>query len=208
MLLKENTLEQFTGILASDAPAPGGGSVAALNGALAAALLRMAGALTLGKEKFREFHTEMEEVMQASEELGKKLLARVDEDTEAFNKVSAVLRMPKETPEEKVARSSAMQTALKGAAITPLETMKAAHTCLKLAERSYGKINTSCLSDYGSAVLCALASVRAAWLNVKINLSGIKDGDFVSQKGEEARRLLKDSENLAEELYNKLEQDI
>ena len=208
MLLRENTLKQFTEVLASDAPAPGGGSVAALNGALAAALIHMAGGLTAGKEKYKEFHQEIREIMAAAKELQNKLLMGVDEDTEAFNKVSAVFSMPKETPEEKAARSSAMQIALKAAALTPLETMKAAHECLVLADRAYGKTNTSCLSDYGSAVLCSIAAVRTAWLNVKINLSGIKDEEFSKQTGGQARKLLAESEKLAEELYVKLEQEI
>ena len=208
MLLREQTVEQFTGILASDAPAPGGGSVAALNGALAAALIHMVGGLTLGKEKYKDFHDEMREIMSAAKDLQNKLLLGIDEDTEAFNKVSAVFTMPKETPEEKAARSAAMQAALKGAAITPLKTMQAAHGCLKLAEKAYGKTNTSCLSDYGSAVLCAMACVRAAWLNVKINISGIKDEEFVKETGSNARNILSESEKMAEELYKKLESDI
>jgi len=208
MLLKENTITQFTEILASDAPAPGGGSVAALNGALGAALLHMVGALTAGKEKYKDFQAEITEIMSATKVLQNALVAGIDEDTEAFNKVSAVFSMPKTTDEEKAARSSAMQNALKGAALTPLETMKAAFNSLELAARAYGKINTNCVSDYGSAVLCALASVRAAWLNVKINLSGIKDEDFKEKTGTEARKILSESEKLAEELYSKIEREI
>lgn len=208
MLLKDMTVEQFSDILASSAPAPGGGSVAALNGVLAAALVNMTGGLTLGKEKYREFHGEMQEIMSAAGDLKKSLLAAIDEDTEAFNKVSAVFSMPKDTPEEKAARSEAMQSALKGAAKTPLETMKAAYGCLKLADRAYGKTNTSCLSDYGSSVLCAMACVRAAWLNVKINIQGIKDEAFREQTGNAAREILAESEKLAEELYRKIEQDL
>jgi len=208
MLLRENTITQFTEILASDAPAPGGGSVAALNGALGAALLHMVGALTAGKEKYKDFHTEIGDIMNGAKKLQNALLAGIDEDTEAFNKVSAVFSMPKETDEEKAARSSAMQAALKGAALTPLETMKTAFASLELAARAYGKINTNCVSDYGSAVLCALASVRAAWLNVKINLSGIKDEDFREKTGSQAREILAKSEKLAEELYGKIEREI
>ena len=206
MLLKDNTIEQFTEILASEAPAPGGGSVAALNGALATALVHMVGGLTLGKEKYKEFHGEMKEVMNSAAALQKKLVLGIDEDTEAFNKVSAVFSMPKDTPEQKEARSSAMQSALRGAALTPLETMKAARDCLTLAERSFGKVNTTCISDFGTSVLCSMAAVRAAWLNVKINLSGIKDEDFKEKTGSQAREILAQSEKLAEELYGKIEQ--
>ena len=208
MQLRENTLEQFAGVLASDAPAPGGGSVAALNGALAAALLRMVGALTVGKEKYKEFRAEVQEMMDGASALQSRLLAGVDEDTEAFNKVSAVFSMPKGTDEEKTARSAAMQAALKGAALAPLATMKAAHGCLKLAAAAHGKVNASCASDLGSAALCALASARAAWLNVKINLSGIKDAEFNESTGREAREILAESEKIADELYAKIEQEV
>ena len=208
MQLREHTITQFAEVLASDAPAPGGGSVAALNGTLAAALLRMTGALTVSKEKYKEFHADIREIMAKAKELQNALLAGIDEDTMAFSKVSAVFSMPKATDEDKAARNGAMQAALKSATLTPLETMKAAYGCLKLAALACGKINTSCLSDFGTVVLCALASVRAAWLNVKINLSGIKDEDFTERTGSEAREILAEAEKLAEELYARIEQTI
>ena len=208
MLLSDNTLKQFTGVLASDAPAPGGGSVAALNGALAAALVHMTGSLTIGKEKYKEFHDEVKKIMDSAVKLQDKLLAGVDEDTEAYNKVSAVFSMPKESPEEKAARSEAMQKALKGAADVPLKTMMAAHDCLKLAEAAHGKVNPSCISDIGNAVLCALAAIRGAWLNVKINLSGIKDEAYKKETVSKAEAILVPSEKLAEELYKRIENEV
>ena len=208
MLLKESSLKQFSEVLASNAPAPGGGSVAALNGTLAAALIQMTGSLTTGSEKYKEYHAELQEIIDNARKLQNKLLNGVDEDTEAFNKVSAVFSMPKETPEQKAARSEAMQTALKGAADTPLQTMKAAYDCLKLAEAAYKKINPSCSSDMGNAVLCALAAVRGAWLNVKINLSGLKDEVYKDTINSEARAILVPAEKLAEELYGSIEREV
>ena len=208
MLLQDYSVRQFTEILASKAPAPGGGSAAALNGALASALVHMTGSLTVAKEKYKEFHAEIQEIMNSAKALEARLLAGIDEDAEAFRKVSAAFSMPKETPEQKVARSEAMQAALKGAAITPLETMKAALECLKLAEKAFGKTNPSCVSDFGVAAVCAKAAARSAWLNVKANLSGIKDGDFVDRTGTEARKILAVSEKLAEELYSKVEREL
>ena len=207
-LLIENTLEQFADILASEIPAPGGGSVAALNGTLAAALVKMACTLTLAKEKYREFHAEMREIAAAAGEEQKKLLAGIDEDTEAYNRVSAVFSMPKETPEQKASRSEAMQAALKGATEAPLATMKAAHKCLELAGKAIGKTNPSCASDFGSGIVCALASVRCAWLNVKINLSSVKDGDFAEKTLSEAREILNHSEELAGNLFGRIERGI
>jgi formiminotetrahydrofolate cyclodeaminase len=208
MLLRDQTLVQFSDVLASDAPAPGGGSVAALCGALSASLVRMTGGLTVAKEKYKEYHAEIQEIMTVAEKLRQNLLAAIDEDTLAFNKVSAVFTMPKEKKKKKAARGEAMQEALKGAAFTPLETMRAAHECLKLIEKMYGKTNTTCMSDYGTGVLCAIASVRAAWLNVKINISGIKDADFVERTGGEGQKILRQSEKIAEEMYHKIEQDV
>jgi formiminotetrahydrofolate cyclodeaminase len=208
MQLIDHNLKQFTEVLASDVPAPGGGSVAALNGALAAALVHMTGGLTLAKEKYKEFHGVMQEIRTGAAALQVKLLAAVDEDTEAYNKVAAVFSLPKETDEQKAVRSEAMQTALKGAAATPFETMKAAHECLKLADLAFGKTNTSCMSDYGTAVLCAMACVRAAWLNVKINISGLKDKEYKEKAEKEASCILMEAENLAESLYKKIEQQI
>ena len=200
MLLQEHSIKQFTEVLASDAPAPGGGSVAALNGALAAALLNMAGSLTVGKEKYKEFHEEIQGIMAGAKELQNKLLSLIDEDTEAYNKVSAVFSMPKETPEEKTARSQAMQTALKDAADTPLKTMKNSLECLNLLKAALGKTNPSCASDFGVAALSALASVRSAWLNVEINLEGIKDEVFTEKISAEGRAILEQSLKLAKEL--------
>ena len=206
MLLRENTLTQFTEVLSSDAPVPGGGSIAALNGALAAALLHMVGCLTAGNEKYEEFHAEIQEIMVNAKRLQNALLIVVDEDTEAFNKISAVFSMPEETDREKSAKNNAMQAALKSATLTPLAILKAAHGCLTLAALAYGKLNTSCVSDFGCSVLCALASARSAWLKVKINLSGINDEVFRKKNGSEARKILADSERVAEELYNRIEQ--
>ena len=208
MKLVDDTLARFADVLASDAPAPGGGSVAALNGALAAALLRMVCALTAGKEKYREFQGEALETARLAGELQARLLAGVDEDTEAFGKVSAVFSMPKGTDEEKAARGAAMQSALKGAALAPLETVKAARDCARLAASALGKTNASCASDLGSAALCALASARAAWLNVKINLSGIKDAEFGERVGREAREALAEAERLSDEVYAKTERAV
>jgi len=208
MLLRENTIEQFNKILASSEPAPGGGSAAALSGTLGAALLSMVCELTLAKEKYASYHCEILEILNAAKRLHEKLLLAIDEDTEAFNKVSAVFSMPKDTPEQKAERSSAMQSALKSAALLPLLTMRTAYNCLELCGKAEGKVNTSCLSDFGSSVLCSIAGVRAAWLNVKINISGIKDEKFQSETSNEAQKILNSSEKLAEELYKKIEQAI
>ena len=208
MLLRDETLNRFTDALASGTPAPGGGAAAALSGALAAALICMVGGLTVSKEKYQQYHGQIREMMERAAKLREKLLAGVDEDNEAYNRVAAVFKMPRTEPEQKASRAEAMQTALKGAVQPPLEAMRLALECAELAERAFGKINVSCASDLGVAAMCSLACVKSAWLNVKINLSGIKDREFTDKILPEAREILEKAEKLTEGIYQKIEADI
>ena len=124
MKLVELTVKDFVDVLGSDAPAPGGGSAAALAAAMGISLTKMVCELTIGKKKYAEFEEDMKLVFDESKALQKHLLDAIDEDTEAFNAVSAVFDMPKETDNEKAARRAAMQTALQGAAESPFHMMK------------------------------------------------------------------------------------
>jgi len=208
MLLRDHTLTQFTEVLSSGTPAPGGGAAAALSGALAASLVAMTGALTVTKEKYKEYHAEIQGIMDRADQLRENLLAGVDEDTEAYGRVAAVFKMPKADPGQKASRAEAMQEALKGAAIPPLEAMRLALACVELAYRSYGKINASCASDLGVAALCGLACVKSAWLNVKINLASVRDKEFIDKILPEACDMLDKAEKLAGEIYQKIEAEI
>jgi len=195
------TVENFSEVLASDAPAPGGGSTAALEGALGAALIHMVGALTSGRAKYAEHQPIMDKLLAESEDLRKKFIDVIDRDTEAFNSVTAVFEMPKGTDEEKAARKAAMQEALKACTRTPHEMMTLSLAALELAKTAAGKTNASAASDFGVAALSLKAAVQGAWLNVLINISGLEDKEFASKYRSEGEAILDKALPLADELY-------
>ncbi|MTB64948.1 sugar ABC transporter substrate-binding protein [Streptococcus sp. zg-86] len=201
MKLVEMTLTEFAQVLGSDAPAPGGGSAAALSAVNGISLTKMVCELTLGKKKYEEFQEEITAIHQASSQLQSDLLAAVDKDTEAFNLVSAVFDMPKETDEDKAARRQAMQDALKEASKSPFSMMEMMLEALKVTERAIGKSNTNAASDLGVAALNLKAGLQGAWLNVLINLSGIKDEEFVSAYQSNGQTILDQGCQLADDIY-------
>ncbi len=178
MNLSDMTLTRFAELLGSDAPAPGGGSAAALEGALGASLTAMVCALTKDKKKFAEYRDLAVETEAAALELKDRFLYVMELDTQAFNEVAAVFSMPKNTPEEKAARSDAMQEALKGSTATPLEMMDLSRKALELVSRVVGKSSTSAVSDLGVAALSLKAACQGAWLNVLINIASFKDREL------------------------------
>ncbi len=171
------TVKDFADTMASDAPAPGGGSAAALAGALGAALTAMVSSLTIGKKKYAEHEAHAKEIQARASELKDLLLTAVDKDTEAFNIISDAFSMPKGTDEEKAARSAAIQAGLAACVESPLQIMTYSSEALHLIEASLGRFNTSAASDLGVAVLELRTAVLGAWLNVLINLSNMKDKD-------------------------------
>ncbi|MFV8043755.1 cyclodeaminase/cyclohydrolase family protein [Streptococcus pluranimalium] len=204
MGLVDLSLRDFASVLGSDAPAPGGGSAAALSGANGISLTKMVCELTLGKKKYADVQDVIADIHHKSGILQEQLLAAIDKDTEAFNLVSAVFEMPKETDEEKAARRAAMQNALKEAAQSPYDMMLVMVEALEVTRKAVGKSNTNAASDLGVAALSLKAGLQGAWLNVLINLSGIKDDSFVTtyrQKGEE---LLERGCSLADMIYESI----
>lgn len=180
-MLSGKTITEFTKELASDSPAPGGGSVAALTGALAAALSAMVGRLTVGKEKYKDGWAVMEKVQNEADALSVTLLSLMEEDTDAFNAYMAAMKLPKDTDEAKAARKAAMQDAAKKSTSVPLRTMERCLEAAKLGDLAAKNGNPNALSDAGSAVLLAKAGGRAAMYNVLINLPGITDAEFAAQ---------------------------
>ena len=204
MKLTELKVNEFIELVASNSPAPGGGSVAALSAANGAALLGMVARLTVGKKKYAEHDELMNELLEGADKLKQKFISLIDTDTDAFNKVSAVFSMPKETDEEKSARQQAMQEALKSAAEVPYEVMESCLEALKLTYNAVGKSNTNAASDLGVAALGLGAGVRGAWLNVKINLAGIKDETYVNELTKKGESLLDSADNLASKIYESI----
>ena len=190
----------FLSELASNSPAPGGGSVAALSGSLGAALSSMVCNLTIGKEKYADVQDEIKSVLKKSEQLRKKLIKLIDEDTEAFNDVMKAFKMPKETDEQKKKRSAAIQEGYKTAALVPLETAKTCEKILDVAMVIAEKGNQNSITDSAVSALMAQAGVEGAILNVKINLGSIKDEAFVKKMSSELDKLQKDTSNKTEEI--------
>ena len=201
MKLTEMTITAFNDILASDAPAPGGGSAAALEGAVGVALTNMVASLTLGKKKYAEYQELMEELIGEASGLRAQFIDVIDRDTESFNSVSAVFSMPKETDEEKAARKEAMQAALKTCTYTPYDMMRFALAGLELTKKALGKSNSSAASDLGVAALSLKAAVQGAWLNILINISGIEDQEFVEEYRKKGNEILAKALPLADEIY-------
>lgn len=204
MKLADMQVTQFCDVLASDAPAPGGGSTAALEGALGAALTAMVcGLTTVGKS--REKYAEYQEFVLASQKKALDLKARfmdvMDRDTEAFNVVSAAFGMPKATDEEKAARSAAIQKGLEGCTRTPFEMMELAAETLELTAELLGKTNDSAASDLGVSALSMRAAIQGAWLNVLINIGSLKNKELAEDYRKRGEALLAKSLSLADQIY-------
>lgn len=202
MKLAELKTAEFVDLLASDAPAPGGGSAAALEGALGAALTAMVCGLTVGKKKYAEF----EELAQSAQTKALDLKARfvdvMDRDTEAFNVVSAAFGMPKATDEEKAARSAAIQKGLEGCTKTPFEMMELAVETLELTASILGKSNDSAASDLGVSALSLRAAIQGAWLNVLINIGSLKNKELAEDYRAKGEALLAKALPLADQIYD------
>lgn len=179
--------------LASPAPAPGGGAAAALNVSVGAALLEMVCNLTIGKPKYAEHEATMKRVLARAGELRTEALRLADEDAEAFSLVSAAYKMPKEPPEAREARTSAIQDALRDAAAVPLRTAEAAAEVVELASEILAGANVNILSDVSVAAASARAGLEAASVNVEINLAQLKE---TAQRAELASQLSKCREAL------------
>ena len=202
MKLAELKTAEFVDLLASDAPAPGGGSAAALEGALGAALTAMVCGLTVGKKKYAEFQELAEEAQKKATDLKARFVDVMDRDTEAFNVVSAAFGMPKETDEEKAARSAAIQKGLEGCTKTPFEMMELAVETLELTASILGKSNDSAASDLGVSALSLRAAIQGAWLNVLINIGSLKNKELAEDYRAKGEALLAKALHLADEIYS------
>lgn len=183
----------FLDELASSSPAPGGGSVAALAGALGAALSSMVCNLTKGKQGYETIQDQITEMLQKSEQLRKELTELIDKDTEAFTEVMNAFKLPKETDEQKEQRKNALQTAFKHAAEVPLETARKCVEVLDVAYFAAENGNKNSVSDAAVSALMAQTGVQAAMLNVRINLSSIKDPEYVKQITTELHELFQNA---------------
>lgn len=181
MKLVEQRVIDFVAATASKEPTPGGGAIAALTAATGAALAEMVANLTFGKKGYEAVQTEMEELQAKAEAIRKRMLELSQADVDVFNIFMNALGLPKNTDEEKAARTAAIQQAYKDAAMVPFEIGELANQIFDLAELASRKGNQNLITDGIIAAINARAAVKSAFLNVRINLSGIKDESFVAE---------------------------
>ena len=185
-MLTELTIKEFINKVISNDPVPGGGSVSALNGALAGALAAMVANLTIGRKKYAEVNDIMVELSSRFEKLSSRLIEDVDRDSDAYNRVFAAFKMPKDTDEEKQVRSEAIQRETKYAAQVPMEVARAVYEVLPMIDTVAQKGNSNAVTDACVSMMCARTAILSALLNVRINLTSIKDEAFVNAMREEA----------------------
>jgi len=186
----------FADELSSESAAPGGGSVAALCGSMAAGLAAMVPNLSVMWRNPREYRDEMSDIAEQSQALKDWFLIAIDADTDAFTKVIEANRMSASTDEEKATKAAALKVANRGATEVPLDVLERCVKVFDLATRAAEKGNPNSLSDAGVAGLCAMAGAEAAWYNVLINLNGIKDDEEWAQS---TRKRANEALNVAEE---------
>ena len=201
MKLAERTTNEFTKLLASDSPAPGGGSAAALEGSIGVALTAMVCALTAGKKQYAAHRDLILDVQKKAEDLRTRFVDVMDRDTEAFLVVSDAFAMPKATGGEKAVRSAAIQAGLVKCTETPFEMMQLAAEALELTVSILGAFNTSAASDLGVAALSLRSGIQGAWLNVLINIGSLKDGELAEDYRARGEALLAKALPLADQIY-------
>ncbi len=199
-MYREMAVEEFLKELASDSPAPGGGSVSALAGSLAASLVAMVARLTAGCGKAAELEQQIRCNMDQSLELQHALQRDIDGDTEAYNRVVEAYRMPREGPEQKALRSAAIQKALQGATRLPLQVAQNCLEVLRLCAWAITEGNPNTWSDAVVAFLMAQSGIRGALANVAINLGGIRDAAFKREMGDRADEIRSELEQLGVEV--------
>jgi len=180
-MFQELSIKEFLKRTASDSTVPGGGSVAALSAALAAALTEMAANLTIGKKKYKAVEDEMKALAKEASQYREKLLWDADRDSEAYNQVMAGYSLPKNTDEEKNIRNEAVQKGLKAAASVPLDVAKDAFRIMELAEKAARDGNKNTVTDAAVALMTARSAALSALYNVRTNLKQITDNRFVEE---------------------------
>lgn len=208
MTLVNQTIKTFTAEVASCSPAPGGGSIAALCGALGSALCHMAASLTLGKKNFKDVEPFMVNLKKTAKTLQKKLLDQVEEDSLAYNRVMDAFKLQKETPEQQEFRKQVIQDALKAAAWVPYISLETAAQAMVLVEDVLEKGNPNCITDAGVAAEVINAAVQGAAYNVCINLLDIKDDGFTLDLRKKVVTVKRDISDRTNQIRKTIEQAI
>lgn len=200
-MINDKTVRIFLDELASKASTPGGGSAAAIMGAMGAALISMVANLTIGKKNYEAVEGEIRTLLERSEDLRTRLMEMVKADVAVFNQVMGAYGLPRDTEEQKSARTDAIQAALKEATDVPLSCAKLCAEVIQLSLPIAEKGNKGVISDAGVAVLAGYAALRSAALNVYINIGSIKDEAFARDRGQQLENILSGMDELTEKVY-------
>ncbi len=199
--VKDQTIQDFLYQLASNAPAPGGGSVAAIMGASAAGLISMVCNLTIGKSQYQDVENEMRDLLQKSEALREQFTELIKNDIEAFEQVLRAYRLPKITADEQRIRGDAIQKALKIATEVPLACVRGSAEIIQLSRIAAVKGNNNVVTDAGVAVEAGLAALKSSALNIYVNIAGINDESYTQTTMAELKGILKTAKLSADEIY-------
>jgi glutamate formiminotransferase/formiminotetrahydrofolate cyclodeaminase len=203
--LVKMTCESFANETASESPAPGGGSIAAYMGALGAALATMVANLSSHKRGWDDRWKEFSQWAETGQKVKDELLYLVDEDTQAFNRIMEAMGLPKGSEQEKAARKAAMEEATRYAIEVPMRTVEKSFEVFALCAAMIENGNPNSISDAGVGVLCAKAAVTGAYLNVKINASGLEDKTYAAEVTNRAAQFVQKANQLERELLQRVE---
>jgi len=206
--LLDFNLREFANELSVDSPAPGGGSTAALCGALSASLSSMVSNLTVGKKEYKNVQKDVKEIAVKAQSLKDEFLRAVDLDTIAFNKLMEAYRLPKKTEEQKQERDQAVEEAVKEATMVPFGVLEKSIDALNLAREIALKGNKNSLSDAGVAGLTGQVAAEGAYYNIKINLPNLQDSEFKSKIKKQAASLKKKAVKLGDEVREIIEKEL
>ena len=206
MKLVDKSCAEFTQVLSSKAAVPGGGGAAALVGGLGTALAGMVCNLTIGKKKYAEYEEEVKEILRKTEEVQENFLKMVDKDAENFLPLSKAYGMPTNTEEEKKEKARVLEEGLKTACEIPIQIVKTSYEAIKLHEALVDKGSKLAISDVGVGVQCLRTALISGQLNVIINISMIKDQEYVAKVKEETEKLVKEGTEIADIVYKKVEE--
>lgn len=181
MLLVDKSVREFIDQTSQNCPVPGGGSIAALAASSAAALVSMVASLTIGKKGYECYEVEMKEVYKQANIYKEKFIGYIDQDSDAFHRVMDAFKLPKDNDEEKTIRKETIQNALKYASETPYKIAEDAYELMGYSEKAVEHGNENAVTDGAVSAMMARSAVLAALYNVKINLSSIKDSEFVAE---------------------------
>ena len=207
-MITDKSISSYLSEAASRSPAPGGGSVCALSGALGAAMASMAANFTIGKKNYESVQEEVKKILSESERLRLRLSELAEEDIKAYTTVSSAYSLARETDDEKKARSERIAAVTKEASAVPMEAAKCCFRILELCRDLVDIGNRNLISDVGVAVLLAESALRSANLNVEINLACLKDKSFVDEKRNVMKPLIEKSRKILDIVLKKVEKGI